>query len=232
MLTTMAQDLINLLTNAKQNGTIKKLRSDLYITLLVETQNGDKWVLKLYDDCSDDNNEYEVITFLYNTPVPEEYKLYLRFPKPLMKVDLSEISDLKAIKNIYKLCDLNFDIERNTNRGLPYKAIVYEYIEGKPVSSYAGKDTLTKDEAKHVYTQLQYMHEHGILHGDVKSDNIIIQPNGIATLIDYGRAFGFTRNTRVLFPPMKFMLDDLKAYDEPLPTQEEDFILLSLLHRK
>lgn len=73
------------------------------------------------------------------------------------------------------------DFEENTPVG---PAIVLEYIEGVTLGEYksAVPDHLLHD----ILDGVDYLHHRGILHNDIKPDNILINKLGNARIIDFG----------------------------------------------
>jgi serine/threonine-protein kinase len=80
-------------------------------------------------------------------------------------------------------------------RGRPY--IVMEYVEGpslKEVLDREGPLSVSRvvEIARQVCAGLQYAHERGIVHRDIKPHNILLPPHGLAKIADFGiaRALG------------------------------------------
>ena len=69
--------------------------------------------------------------------------------------------------------------EENTPVG---PAIVLEYIEGVTLGEYEGTEHLLHD----ILDGVDYLHHRGILHNDIKPDNILINKLGHARIIDFG----------------------------------------------
>ena len=81
--------------------------------------------------------------------------------------------------------------EMGTQDGLPF--IAMEFVEGDPLDKIiaSGKplDLITKlSVIEQVCAGLGYAHQKGIIHRDIKPANVILQPNGIAKIIDFGIA--------------------------------------------
>ncbi|GAC1322189.1 MAG: hypothetical protein NVSMB2_19430 [Chloroflexota bacterium] len=70
---------------------------------------------------------------------------------------------------------------------------VLEYVEGQSLRALlAQRGRLTVDEVQQIGIQLadslEYVHRQGVVHRDVKPDNILIAPDGHVTLTDFGIA--------------------------------------------
>lgn len=68
-------------------------------------------------------------------------------------------------------------------------AIVMEYIEGYTLDEYIAHCTsLSSRKAvlKDILDGVEYLHHRGVLHNDLKPDNIIVNSNGAARIIDFG----------------------------------------------
>jgi hypothetical protein len=77
------------------------------------------------------------------------------------------------------------------------------------------------DIVSDVKEQLQEMHYHNLVYGDVRCENIVRMPSGQHRLIDYGRTFS-VRDPK--FPPMEYMTESGE-----IPEQADDFIDLGRL---
>lgn len=68
-------------------------------------------------------------------------------------------------------------------------AIVMEYIEGRTLDEYiATAPSVARKKAvlKDILDGVDYLHHRGILHNDLKPDNIIVNSNGAARIVDFG----------------------------------------------
>lgn len=79
--------------------------------------------------------------------------------------------------------------------GTPF--IVMEYCEGETLSQRIRRRALESGEflsiARQLAAGIAAAHEKGILHRDIKSANIIVEPNGLAKILDFGLAKSIPR---------------------------------------
>lgn len=74
--------------------------------------------------------------------------------------------------------------------GSPY--LVMEYVAGKPLLAYCDEHRLGVDERLELFLAVcdavQFAHQRLIVHRDLKSDNILVTPDGSPRLLDFGIA--------------------------------------------
>ncbi|HYI09595.1 MAG TPA: protein kinase [Thermoanaerobaculia bacterium] len=79
--------------------------------------------------------------------------------------------------------------------GVPF--IVMEYCEGETLSQRVRRRPLESGEflaiARQLAAGVAAAHDKGILHRDIKSANIIVEPNGLAKILDFGLAKSIPR---------------------------------------
>ena len=78
--------------------------------------------------------------------------------------------------------------------------IVMEYVEGQTLKEYIDKNGMlswqqTVDYAIQICTALDRAHKHGIVHRDIKPQNIILTNDGVLKVTDFGIARASTNET-------------------------------------
>jgi serine/threonine protein kinase len=77
-----------------------------------------------------------------------------------------------------------------TTDGLPY--FVMEFIDGLSITDFCDHNKLTIDERLKIFrtvcSAVHYAHQHLVIHRDIKPSNILITPNGVPKLLDFGIA--------------------------------------------
>jgi non-specific serine/threonine protein kinase/serine/threonine-protein kinase len=77
-----------------------------------------------------------------------------------------------------------------TETGAPY--IVMEYVEGQPIDAYCEERGLSitsrLDLVRTLCGAVHYVHQHLMVHGDLKGSNILVTRSGVVKLLDFGIA--------------------------------------------
>ena len=78
----------------------------------------------------------------------------------------------------------------STDEGQPY--LVMDYINGRPIDEYSVERHLTVNQRLELFRTLcaavQYVHQHLMVHGDLKCSNVLVTDDGSLRLLDFGVA--------------------------------------------
>ncbi len=122
------------------------------------------------------DGKYFAIKIFQTEFLKDEYRKFLdREIKALQKIDHPQVVKFHESGTF-------------TDKGFEYFYIVMDYIEGKKLSSYIGtaSEDLIIDITKSMILTLDAVHKEGILHRDLKPDNVMVNNEGIPILLDFG----------------------------------------------
>ncbi len=98
-----------------------------------------------------------------------------------------------------------------TENGLPY--LIMEYIDGKPVDEFCDSQRLAIPERLRLFQTIcaavQYAHQNLVVHRDIKPGNILVTPDGVPKLLDFGIA-------KLLEPELYFQTADPTVAFRPM----------------
>ncbi len=125
--------------------------------------------------------------------------------------------------------------------GTPY--LVMEYIDGVPIDDYCDQNCLDIAARLRLFrtvcTAIHYAHQNLVVHRDIKPSNILVTPEGLPKLLDFGIArlldasgdatAGITREGAVILTPENAAPEQVRG--EPITTATDTYALGVLLYR-
>lgn len=122
------------------------------------------------------DGKYFAIKIFQTELLKDEYKKFLdREVEALQKIDHPQVVKIHE-SGIF------------TDKGFEYFYIVMDFVEGNKLTSYVGSasEEVVVEIIKSIVKTLDFIHSQGVLHRDLKPDNIIVTPDGVPTLLDFG----------------------------------------------
>ncbi len=142
------------------------------------------------------------------------------------------LSDLNH-PNIAQLFDAGV-----TDQGVPW--FVMEYIQGEDIISYAENNQLNIEQRifliKQVCEALTYAHAHGVVHRDIKPNNLMVNDDKVIKLLDFGIASSeeqqsLTMTGAVIGTPGYMSPEQAKGLTDEIDRRTDIFSLGVLLYK-
>jgi hypothetical protein len=125
-----------------------------------------------------------------------------------LKMLKADVADADALPRFYREMALGRDLQHRhlvrvfafgDYRGMPY--LVMELLRGRTLAARLAEGCLPLSEALHLFRQraegLAYAHRRGVVHRDVKPENVMLLEDGTLRILDFGLA-KFLSTTRRL----------------------------------
>ncbi|MBX2803316.1 MAG: serine/threonine protein kinase [Myxococcales bacterium] len=104
----------------------------------------------------------------------------------------AEARFIREAEILFQLDHPNIVKVRNVRTDVDPPYLEMEFVEGESLEARLQRGPRTLDESLTLMAQcasaLRYMHEKGVRHRDIKPANLLIQPDGVLKLVDFGLA--------------------------------------------
>jgi eukaryotic-like serine/threonine-protein kinase len=124
----------------------------------------------------------------------------------------------------------------STPEGLPY--FVMDYVDGPSINQFCTDHVLGIRARLSLFQQVcaavQYLHQHGVIHGDLKPPNILVNNDGTVKIVDFGIASAITdprdadQNKTMLMTPGYASPEQMRC--EPLAPTSDVYSLGIILY--
>ena len=117
--------------------------------------------------------------------------------------------------------------------------IVYQYVKGSPLTQYLAKEELDFTQisvcVESIARALHYAHEHGIVHRDIKPDNVLIDQSGDPQIMDFGLAKqegrkGVTQDGAIVGTISYMSPEQARGEDEIVTARSDQYSLGAILY--
>ena len=99
---------------------------------------------------------------------------------------LKKTDDLREVQALLKLKDLPF-VPRIRNQGVGWFSMNRLPVGTKPWSKWKATDAQKSDAFRQLKANVNALHAKGISHGDLHTDNVLVNKMGKVWIIDFGR---------------------------------------------
>jgi len=146
----------------------------------------------------------------------------------LLRYERQILADLQH-PNIVSLIDGG-----SLEEGIPY--LVMEYIQGRPIDRYVREERLSRHQTLRLFCRLARVvsqtHQYGVLHCDLKPDNILVTDEGDLKLLDFGVAHLYSIATAEQVPLSHALTPEYASpqrHKDPLPRVGDDIYSLGVI---
>lgn len=118
-------------------------------------------------------------------------------PCPLVQDYVDRVIDKHGVEFLPHLQPRSQVLAYNLSTGTDSKCLLMTYASGQTVQEILAHRLLTMDEAASIVRSVAKLHRHGVVHRDLKPDNLVLRADGSCCALDYGIAQLFKPSDRV-----------------------------------
>ncbi|KAG0465727.1 hypothetical protein HPP92_019891 [Vanilla planifolia] len=178
---------------------------------LGEKEDGQKTINEYVKECHIGRGSYGKVILYQKITDGKKYALKAFYKSRLSKIRvtafetawtdvLREVSIMKTIEhpNIINLIEVIDDPDSDRFY------MVLEYVEGKWICDTSGScggigEDTSRRRLRDIISGLIYLHAHGVVHGDIKPENLLVTKNGVVKIGDFSISHTFEDDNDLLW---------------------------------
>lgn len=176
-----------------------------------EDEDGHKMINEYVRECSIGRGSYGKVVLYRKVTDGKKYAIKAFYKSRLSKIRvtssetawtdvLREVSIMKILEHPHIINLIEVIDDPDSDRFF----MVLEYVEGKQVCDASGQsggigEETSRRRLRDIISGLIYLHTHGVVHGDIKPENLLVTKNGSVKIGDFSISHAFEDDNDLLW---------------------------------